>query len=199
MRIAPLQVGVINRRLGDHWRCQAQTMRFSLRTLMIVVVLVSLPFGAVTIYSSVWHSHCRKMEASLFRFIVNDELTPPANLEAFEFVREGELFHAETRSSERIEPRLIYLGVSRPGSDVLVPPSSALIESIGIPEIRQFRETVDGEFLFYIKILKWIDWETVEVDYGSHGALSGGGADGVKLKFTDGEWTIIETGSYWVS
>jgi len=127
-------------------------------------------------------------------------LTPPIDLEPFEFEHNGEFFHSETPSNESNEPRLIYLGVSRPGSDVLIPPSASLIERIGIPEIRQLKETEYGECLFYIKIVQWIDWETVVVDYGSHdGPLSGGGADGVKLRFVDGEWTVIETGSFWVS
>jgi hypothetical protein len=167
---------------------------------MLSVLLISVPLGSYAIYMAVWRSHCRTMEPSLFRFIVVDDRTPPTDLEPFEFEHDGEIVRTEVLAGELLEPGLIYLGISRSDSDVLVPPSQSLIEKIGIPEIRPLKDTKDGECLFYIKIVKWIDWETVIVDYGSHdGPLSGGGSNGVKLRFVDGEWTIIEYDSFWVS
>jgi len=174
-------------------------MRFSLRTLMLSALLVAIP-GSVATYNAIWHAHCRRMEPSLFRHILEHDLAPSPALDPVEFEHDGETHRWDPNSGESGETTLIYFGFSRAGSDALVPPSKSLIDQIGISEIRALKDTEDGECLFYIKIVEWIDWETVIVDYGSvFGPLSGGGANGVELKHTDGKWEIIDVESDWIS
>ena len=88
---------------------------------------------------------------------------------------------------------------SRPGSKVFVPPDETLLEKIDIEYVRA-GEIDEADHNFYIRIIEWVDWNTVIVDYGSvRGPLSGGGADGMKLQYIDGNWIIIDDGTDWIS
>ena len=175
--------------------------------------LIALPFGAFSIYGAVWRQHCRKLEPSLFRTIIQEDIENGHSLEFDELGEidfegleyqsdlENELYGSEptslpARKTPEIEPFEICFFFSRPGHKVLVPAEKTLLEQIDLDYVR----AGEVEHHFYVKIIEWIDWNTVILDFGSvRGPLNGGGARGMKLQYVDGKWIIIEEGSYWVS
>ena len=48
-------------------------MRYSTKSLLILVGIVALPFGAHELYQSAWESHRRKLEPLLFNFVLQQE------------------------------------------------------------------------------------------------------------------------------
>ena len=176
-------------------------MRYSIRTLMILVLLVALPLGCVAIYDSVWRHHCWNLEASLCRHIITAEREQMTGLESdFEFELDGETYNSKPASTLPDSTDTLFVGIGHTGSDALSPPSLKFLDEVNVPGLTPMTGLDDEHPFFYIKIVRWVDWETVIVDYGSvDGPLAGGGADSVTYRHKDGTWELVDYGSHWVS
>lgn len=168
---------------------------------MIAVLVVALPLGGIAIYDSIWRRHCRELEVSLCRSIILAEEENSGSLQLdIEFEFEGETYNSKTEPAADTFNRPLFVGARRTGSNVLTPPSPRFLQDVGISGLEPMTDLGSEYPFFYIKIVKWIDWNTVIVDYGYvEGPLAGGGADGATYRFKDGVWEMVDAGSYWVS
>ena len=156
---------------------------------MIAVLLVSLPLGGVAIYDSVWRNHCRELEASLCRHIIMAERE-----------LDGVVYNAKPSMDSSASTDTVFVGIGHTGSDSLTAPSRKFLNAVDIPGLTPMAGTEDEHPFFYIKIIRWVDWQTVVVDYGSvDGPLAGGGVDGATYRYKDGTWELVDYGSHWVS
>ena len=164
-------------------------MQFSIRTLLIACVIVAIPFGAIGIYNSMWEAHCRRLETSLYRTILQEVIDYEQD-RIQEFEHEGVAYNSE--------PVEIYWALTT--EDGFASPPPELIKEVGLSSVLPSSEAGHGQYIHFIKNIRWVDWETVIVDRGSFSyAFYSGGIEDQKLKYSDGEWQVVEPGDLYIN
>ena len=157
-------------------------MQFSIRTLLIACVIVAIPFGAIEIYNSMYEAHCRRLEKPLYRMFLQDVADQIDN-DNPEFELAGVTYNAR--------PIKIYWALHSTEQG-LVSPDSELIKEIGLSFVFPSSDADDGDVVYFIDKIRWVDWETVIIDRGSRSpGIFSPGTKGQKLKYSDGKWQFV--------
>ncbi|MCA9031732.1 MAG: hypothetical protein KDA69_00990 [Planctomycetaceae bacterium] len=62
------------------------------------------------------------------------------------------------------------------------------------------RKTGQHGYLFYVRIIEWMDDKTVRINFGMYGGpLAGGGSSGVVYHFNGSTWVELDEGQGWIS
>ena len=117
-----------------------------------------------------------------------------------EFEFDGEIYNSRPSVTSVDSTDALFVGIGHTGSDAIAPPSLKFLNEVDISGLTPMTGSDDEYPFFYMKVVRWIDWDTVVVDWGSvDGPLAGGGADSATYRFTDGSWELVDDGSYWIS
>ena len=151
-------------------------IQYSLRALIVPMFIVAILFGGRSIYFKSWQAHCKRLEPSLFGFILQHSGDY------------GDIADRET---------YIVKGVPLdPQWTVL---SKEYLEAIGLEGLRS--DGVSGaDAVFYMGRIRWVDWKTVIVDFGHIDAKGRGhGFQDAQYTMTQEGWTCIKSGIEWLT
>ena len=177
---------MITPRLGDRDRYPILHMRFTLSTLLLLVAISAVPFGVHSVKTTIWKRHCRSLEPSLIRHVILRYLRPTD-------IQNDESSELTGYSGQQIS--LHYLWVSRPESDDFAPISVSMLEQIGISWIKRSDSDNDIPKCF-VKIVKWIDRETVELDFRTTNGPDATKQKCMIIRHSNGKWRVLD---FWSS
>ena len=166
-------------------------MRYSIRTLLIVVAIAAAVFGAIELRCLLFRQHCRAQEPAVFASVLRDEMlfglaAPPDKNDQISY---GFLDLRPRNSSSDVP---FAIGPSDSWTD----PSSEMMVSMEIPGLKPVSSAMDGEIIRYVANVKWLDWSTVRLDFGT---VDLGLDVGIALivENTSGGWQSKRTGTPW--
>ena len=163
-------------------------MRYSIRTILVCVLLVAVVLGVFSAYDRIWRAHCKAMEPSLFAFVLQREIDTMNKM-------------VDRSYGDRDKPEVkIYLSHGcHEKSGVWIPPSKSLVDAIGLNPVVSVTEA-DGigeeNVVHYIENIRWVDWNTAILDFGWNGGTRHGSEvrRGIKLTLVDDLWEVSEEG-----
>ena len=169
-------------------------MRYSIRSILLCIFLLAIALGSVATYERIWKSHCRSYEASIYAFLLREKIDELIEMQPPEFEHEGVRYNVD-----KAEP-IVCFAVGQNGNRDWIPPSEALMQEIALANVQPFVNLDEKVGVYCIHNIRWLDWETVLIDYGTYyDPLSAHGANNVKLRLVDGEWQYVDAGSAWLS
>ena len=138
-------------------------MKYTTRSLFLLITAVASIFGCIEIYQWLFHRHCQSLKPALFAFVLSDEGAVGLGSYPDKFFF-GVLHKRSLRLSEG---RPFALG--RDSNQMWIDPTESLLELIDLPHLKPASCASDGKIIHYISNVVWLDWNTVKLDYGTFG------------------------------
>ena len=168
-------------------------MRFTIRTLLILTLMVSAAFGLVAIKQAIWLNHCQRLQPSLFAFVLQAELDQVRKATK---TRESSSLSGGPLPRDTPERIFLAMGRSQPNGTWL-PPSRTLLNEIGSTAVRSVSERQGNDPVYVLQNIRWIDWDTVILDKEQTQGAVRSAIRNMKLVYVNGDWEIAEAGDYW--
>lgn len=146
---------------------------YSLRFLLTLVLVCSAIFGSAAIYKSVWKNHCKRLEPSLFSFILKEQI-----------------------KIDLVDPP-VFLAIGHPATEDWASLSLPILNQIGLENIQSINERNEHESLIFFDV-QWVDWSTVVVSYGEFECIKQcNGFDNSVFRYEEGKWKLVKQGIRW--